>query len=437
MARWQRHLKIAIADIFFAFDCFFFYICYITHNKITLQLTTPMKRILVLLTSLTLFASCNGTYKEVSPELSQILETRISELSAHRAEQINLSITNTPSDQREGIAFLYAYMPQHDLDTISVSMIEQTVEYAYKAREEFAWAKEVPEDIFLNDVLPYITMDETRENWRPKFYEMFAPLVANCKDMFQAVDTINKVIKDLVNVEYNTKRNKANQSPSESMEINMASCSGLSILFTDALRSVGIPSRLAGAPLWVTKEGNHTWNEIWIDNNWYFAEYYPAKLDHSWFLERCAAFEGLTAPEHQVYATSFKPVSELHFPLVWNLKDKTVHSSNVTDRYIRLHKEQKAAAEAKKNGGVAVIIKLVKKGGDATVSADRVEAEIEITDADNKVVATGKTRNANSDMNDYLTVYLPNAQEFTASFNGKKQTFKTDKNKTNEVILFQ
>lgn len=396
-----------------------------------------MKKILVLLTSLTLFASCSGTYKDVSPELSQILETRISELPASRAEQINLSITSTPSDQREGIAFLYAYMPQHDLDTVSVSMIEETVEYAYKARNEFAWAKSVPEDIFLNDVLPYITMDETRENWRPKFYEMLAPIVANSTDMFQAVDTINKVIKDLVKVEYNTKRNKANQSPSESMEINMASCSGLSIIFTDALRSVGIPSRIAGTPLWVTGEGNHNWNEVWIDNSWYFAEYYPAKLNHSWFLGKCAAAEGLTDPEHQVYATSFKPVSEQHFPMVWDVKDKTVYGINVTDRYVRLHKEQQAAAEANKKGGIAVVIKLLKKGGDSKISADRIEALIEITDAQNKVVATGKTRNANADMNDYLTVYLPDAQKFTAKFNGKTQTFKTDKNKANEIILFQ
>ena len=400
-----------------------------------------MKKILVLLTSLitslTLLVSCNDTYKNVSPELSQILETRIGELSPHRAEQINLSIANTPNDQREGAAFLYAYMPQHDLDTISVSMIEQTVEYAYKAREEFAWAKNVPEDIFLNDVLPYITMDETRENWRPKFYEMFAPIVANSKNMFQAVDTINKMIKDFVKVEYNTKRNKANQSPSESMDINMASCSGLSILLTDALRSVGIPSRIAGTPLWITKEGNHNWNEVWIDNNWYFAEYYPAKLNHSWFLARCAAFEGLEAPEHQVYATSFKPNTELHFPMVWDIEDKTVPGINVTERYIRLHKEQQAAADAQKNGGIAVIIKLLKNGGDVQVSADRVEAQIEITDANNKVVATGKTRNANADMNDYLTVYLPDAQEFTATYEGGKQTFKTDKNKANEIILFQ
>ncbi len=396
-----------------------------------------MKKILVLLTSLTLFASCGGTYTDVSPELSEILEKRISELPAPRAEQINLSINNTPSDEREGIAFLYAYMPQHDLDTISTSMIEQNVAFAYKARNEFAWAKNVPEEVFLNDVLPYITMDETRENWRPEFYEMFAPLVANAKDMFQAVDTINKVIKDLVKVEYNTKRNKANQSPSESMAINMASCSGLSILFTDALRSVGIPSRIAGTPLWVTKEGNHNWNEVWIDNSWYFAEYYPAKLDHSWFLVKCAAFEGLTAPEHQVYATSFKPVTELHFPMVWDFNDKTVAGINVTDRYVRLHKEQQAAAEATKKGGIAVVVKLLKKGGDTKVSADRIEAEVEITDANGKVVATGKTRNANADMNDYLTVYLPDAQEFIANYNGNTQSFKTDKNITNEVILFQ
>src|SRR6478752_4758171 len=45
-------------------------------------------------------------------------------------------------------------------------------------------------------------------------------------------------------VGYSTERRAANQSPSESRESGKASCTGLSILLSDACRSVGIPARL-------------------------------------------------------------------------------------------------------------------------------------------------------------------------------------------------
>ena len=53
-----------------------------------------------------------------------------------------------------------------------------------------------------------------------------------------------------VNVKYHaTKRLKPDQSPSESMKIGYASCSGLSIILVDACRAVGVPARVVGTPL--------------------------------------------------------------------------------------------------------------------------------------------------------------------------------------------
>jgi hypothetical protein len=65
----------------------------------------------------------------------------------------------------------------------------------------------------------------------------------------------------------------------------LASCTGLSILLIDACRSVGIPARLVGTPMWADNRGNHTWVEIW-DGGWHFigaAEPDPKGLDHAWF----------------------------------------------------------------------------------------------------------------------------------------------------------
>ncbi len=377
-------------------------------------------------------SACSSGYKGVNSQITTIVEKRLSSLPTQRSKEIRKAIMKSPEDEREGAAFLYAYMPQHDLDTLSVELIAKNVAYAYKARREYEWAREVPLDIFYNDVLPYVTMDETRENWREQFYNLLNPLVRDCKDIFEVVSKVNKEFINIVKVRYSTEREKANQSPNESMKIGMASCSGLSILLTDALRAVGVPSRIAGTPMWVTKEGNHNWSEVWINGKWYFTEYYPDKLNHSWFLVRCAAFEGNVSSEHQVYVTSFKPTGKGHFPMVWNMDDKTVYGEVVTERYIAEYKRQEGLSQ---KNMVAVTIKVIKKGGSLTVSDDRRAIGIKVLDSNNREVVKGKSKGAASDMNDYLIVYLEPNSSYQIEYSDKLAKFNTDNSKTKEIIL--
>ncbi len=369
-------------------------------------------------------------------QLDAKLSERLSSLPQERAQKIENAIASLEGEQKEAITFLYTHMPQADLDTLPVEYILKNIEFAYKARNEFAWAKSMDKELFFNDVLPYALMNETRDEWRESFYKMLKPLVADAKDINQAVDTINKSLKALVGVEYNTKRNKPNQSPRESMAIGMASCSGLSILLSDAFRAVGIPSRVAGTPLWVTKEGNHTWSEVWIDGRWYFTEFYFEKLDHGWFLDRCAKFEGQTAPEHQVYASSYAPVgdSKQYFPMVWATEDYSIPGVKVTDRYVHIYKGQQIA-KAKGENEITVTIKVLKEGGSDKVSADRIETELKITDASGAQVAAGKSRGPNADMLDYYTVNLAKGGEFTINYAGKSHKFKANDNNQEQLVL--
>ena len=119
---------------------------------------------------------------------------------------------------------------------------------AYRARDEAPWKRELPEEIFLNDVLPYASMNERRDNWRKDFYDRVKPLIEGADSPGQAAALINKKFFPLVKVRYSTKRPKADQSPYESIEAGLASCTGLSILLVDACRAVGVPARFAGTP---------------------------------------------------------------------------------------------------------------------------------------------------------------------------------------------
>ncbi|MAT78202.1 hypothetical protein CMK14_24070 [Candidatus Poribacteria bacterium] len=77
-----------------------------------------------------------------------------------------------------------------------------------------------------------------------------------------AAAKLNHQIFKHTGVKYSRKRNRPGQAPSETIQTGVASCTGLSVILIDACRSVGIPARLVGTPLWSNMSGNHSWVEI-------------------------------------------------------------------------------------------------------------------------------------------------------------------------------
>ena len=73
--------------------------------------------------------------------------------------------------------FLVEGMPKGDLENLGRDFLMTNLDLALKAKKEFSWAKKVPDGIFLNDVLPYASLDETREDWRSFLYPKCKELV--------------------------------------------------------------------------------------------------------------------------------------------------------------------------------------------------------------------------------------------------------------------
>ncbi|MDY3554959.1 transglutaminase domain-containing protein [Gemmata sp. JC717] len=288
-----------------------------------------------------LFAASALRAADPAPWWDAEVESALTGAKDNRKE-LEQALRAVPPEQRKGMAFLIANMPDADRAALKAEFLLTNVDLAYKARNETRWGKDVPEELFLNDVLPYANVDEKRDAWRKEFYELCMPMVKDCKTPTEAVQALNAELFKKLKLGYSTQRRAANQSPKESIEQGKASCTGLSIVLSDACRSVGIPARLVGTPLWVDKRGNHTWVEIW-DKGWHFTgacEPDPAGLDRGWFVG-AAAQAKKDVPEHAIYAASFKKSSQ-HFPLVWAPRNHGVPGENVTDHYAR-----KAAPDAK------------------------------------------------------------------------------------------
>ena len=288
---------------------------------------------------------------------------------------------------RRAARFLEEHAPSYDQELPAELLIEN-LDLAVQARTTFGWAKEISEQRFFNDVLPYAVFDERREAWRADLLERCAPLVANCTTAAEAAQTLNREFFNLVNVHYNTKRRATNQSPSESIEQGMATCTGLSILLVDACRSVGVPARAAGVANWHDQRGNHTWVEIHDGQRWRFlgADEYDAKgLDRGWFTG--AASKAIAGdPVFGVWATSWKPVNG-HFTMAWNPESRAVGGEDVTTRYA-------PTQENTTESGSFVSVRVRQSAG-----GERMALPVTVADAF-KNYGSQRTRAGRADMND-------------------------------------
>lgn len=297
--------------------------------------------------------------------------------------------------------FLVEHMPDKDRETLTEPFLTENLNLAFKARAEFPWARQIPEDLFHNDVLPYAVFDETRDPWRADFYEKASKIVtdARAQTAAEAAQALNKELFKLLNVHYNTARKRPNQSPRESIAISRATCTGLSIILVDACRAVGIPARAAGTPMWTNERGNHTWAEIW-DGQWHFTgadEYDSNGLDRGWFVGDAAQAQ-IDSPRHAIYATSWKREGLL-FPTVWSRRDSSVAAVNVTARYAKNNNPEAA-------NYLEIGIRLWdKKGG------ERLRSRLCLFDGNRRQCGVAETKAGRADLNDMPRFTLkPGAQ---------------------------
>jgi len=317
---------------------------------------------------------------------------------------------------RRAAWFLVDNMPERDRASLSCEFLMENLELALEARRRFPWAKELPERMFFNDVLPYAALDEPRDPWRAEFYRLAGDLVRDCKTAAEAAQTLNREFFKLVKVHYNTRRKRTNQSPKESMEQGRATCTGLAIILVDACRAVGVAARVAGVPEWAQKEGNHTWTEIW-DGDWYFTgadEYDANGLNRGWFNGDAAQTARSGSPLNQIYAASWRRTGQ-YFPLAWNSASREVAAVNVSPRYAAL-------AAAATNTAMVAHVRLRQRA-----EGDRLLAEVELRSADGVLLARDHTRAGAADLNDMPDFTLPEGAStvlfrFTLDGQAREQT---------------
>ena len=328
------------------------------------------------------------------------VEESVLKAAGENRVEIEKALADVPSDQRAGMEFLVRNMPTRDLKSLSAKYLLENTRLAYQSRANDTWAREVPDGIFLDAVLPYASINEQRDDWRADFRERFLPLVKDAKSTSEAAATLNQKIFKQLNVRYSTKRRRADQGPLESIDSGLASCTGLSVLLIDACRSVGVPARFVGTPLWSNNSGNHSWVEIW-DDGWHFtgaAEPTGDELNKGWFVNNASKAKR-DERRYAIFATTFKK-SPTSFPAVWARHINDIPAVNVTDRYTRLR-------ETPKEGFVDSLFSV------RDASGERVKAEISIfkSRVNKELVCAGFSNDEGFDSNDHLRFSLKKGEQ--------------------------
>ncbi len=246
--------------------------------------------------------------------------------------------------QREAMTFLYAYMPLADITGYSGEFFLENVDYAFKAREEMPWGKDIPEREFRHFVLPPRVNNENLDGCRKVFYEELKERIEHLS-LYDAVLEVNHWCHEKVNYRPSDGRTS---SPLASIKTAYGRCGEESTFTVAALRAVGIPARQVYTPRWAHTDDNHAWVEAWADGEWYFlgaCEPEPV-LNLGWFnapasrgmLMHTKVFGCYNGPEEVMYCTpryteinvidNYAPTAKAHVTVV-DTEGKTVEDAKV------------------------------------------------------------------------------------------------------------
>ena len=184
--------------------------------------------------------------------------------------------------QRGALEFLYAHLPQSDLDNYSPDLFLQFIDHTLALREAAPWCAVLDDEIFYHYVLFPRVNDEDlsfhREIFRAALWERIAPLPT----LEEKVLEVNRWCCEMATYEMQDDRTA---SPLTVYRSGSGRCGEESVFAVSALRSVGIPARQVYSPRWAHCDDNHAWVEVLCGNEWKFfgaCESEPI-LNRGWF----------------------------------------------------------------------------------------------------------------------------------------------------------
>lgn len=164
------------------------------------------------------------------------------------------------------IKWIYANSPLSDMANYDFSLFKNCAEHGVMLRETSPFAKDVPEDIFLNYVLHIRINEEELCDCRQLFHSLLADRV-NHLSMHDAIIEAN--YWNAENVMYQLTDGRT-ISALGAYYSAYGRCGEESNFGVNVFRAIGIPARQIYTPRWAHCDDNHAWVEVYCNGDWYF-----------------------------------------------------------------------------------------------------------------------------------------------------------------------
>lgn len=197
-------------------------------------------------------------------------------------EEIRHKLAGCTPEEQILMKFFYGTMPLRDMAEYDFETFSDFVRHGIWLRETMEWCRNLPEEIFLNDVLYYRINSENIEKCRPFFYEKLKDRIQG-KSLEEAVLEINYWCAEHCAYEASDLRTI---SPMGMYRAGAGRCGEESVFAVTAFRSVGIGARQVYAPWWSHCDDNHAWVEVYVDGTWQFLGACEPEetLNQGWFV---------------------------------------------------------------------------------------------------------------------------------------------------------
>jgi len=237
----------------------------------------------VLLLVLILVASCNQTPAEADRRnLDRLAEGTLSRHPDGMAIDRWYESLPPGSLEQEAARWILAWLPNSDLATLTLSLLQEHVYGACNTYRNTAWGNRIPKDVWLHFVVPHRVSQEPLQNWRGELGRPLAKVTAEYTSMEEAALAVNRWCREQATYIATSGRD---MGPLTTIARGLGRCEEEMILTICAMRAAGIPARACSTPYWTFTDDNHAWVEVWADGGWYYAESCDDRrcLNDAWF----------------------------------------------------------------------------------------------------------------------------------------------------------
>ncbi|CAD0002251.1 transglutaminase domain-containing protein [Flavobacterium salmonis] len=165
---------------------------------------------------------------------------------------------------KDGVGMIPKNTLIKDKEVIKSEFLIRNIEMAFKAWKENPWSKTYDFKTFCEYILPYRSLTEPMQEWRPEYQMTFNKLSSGLSDPNDPVELCSKIIGDIKHFDFVLKRfdPKPLLGPTELLFWREGNCPDLANVVIFAGRSLGVATTFDYTPHYAASSNRHYWNTV-------------------------------------------------------------------------------------------------------------------------------------------------------------------------------